>query len=227
MATTHRNHQVWDNIYKSGNQLNKYPFSSVVTFLFRHRPRNKTIEETKVLEVGFGSGNNLWAAAREGFQIYGIENSIEAIEYANEKFSEEGLPAEFKKGNFVDIPFEDNSFDLAIDRAAITHVTKPEAKKSVLELHRVLQEGGLVYSELYSNNSTHTGRLVEEEGMLHEVKGPLAGVGPIAFYSKDDVLNLFPEKQWEVLQLMHVTHSEMLIAPYETYSHWSIIAKAR
>ena len=87
---------VWDEIYGSGQQLNRYPFSSVVTFLFRNRPRDKDRAATRILEVGCGAGNNLWFAAREGFDVSGIDASEPVIDHARKWFDAEGLNADLR-----------------------------------------------------------------------------------------------------------------------------------
>ncbi len=83
---------IWEKkIYGQGQHLNRYPFENVVTFICRNYPRDKERKEINVLEVGCGSGNNLWFAAREGFSVTGIDDSKSAINYAKERFKNENL----------------------------------------------------------------------------------------------------------------------------------------
>ena len=77
-----RSKEIWDTKYAVGDSLNKYPWDKVVSFVYKYYPRNKPKHATKVLEVGFGSGCNLWFCAREGFDCYGVEFSSIAVEHA-------------------------------------------------------------------------------------------------------------------------------------------------
>jgi len=93
---------IWESeIYSQGHHLNRYPFDAVVSFLFRYRPRDKPREQTDVLEIGCGAGNNLWFAAREGFRVAGIDGSESAISFAQKRFESEKLSGDLRVGNFL------------------------------------------------------------------------------------------------------------------------------
>ena len=76
---------VWEQKYSSGH-AERYPWDAVVTFIFRNYPRNVARENVRILEVGFGTGPNLWFASREGFSVSGIEGSQSAVDYARSRF---------------------------------------------------------------------------------------------------------------------------------------------
>jgi hypothetical protein len=73
---------VWEQIYQSGRHANRYPWDAVVSFVFRHRPRDLTPADTSVVEIGCGTAPNLWFAAREGFRVAGVDASDAAITIA-------------------------------------------------------------------------------------------------------------------------------------------------
>ena len=77
---------VGKNIYSHGQQLNRYPFDSVVSFVYGFCPKQKSPEDTDVVEIGCGAGNNLWFAAREGFSVSGVDASPSAIHFAKTFF---------------------------------------------------------------------------------------------------------------------------------------------
>ncbi|MEM6849300.1 MAG: class I SAM-dependent methyltransferase [Pseudomonadota bacterium] len=214
---------IWDEIYGRGEQLNRYPFSSVVTFLFRHAPRTKPRGDTKILEIGCGAGNNLWFAAREGFAVSGLDASEAALDYARTRFAQDGLSAELVTGDFTKLPFADGEFDIVLERAALSQTPKPTARKAVEECARVLAPGGKIYCEIYSDRSTTRGRPIEG-GLLVDTEGPFSGVGQIAFYGRPEIEALFAG----VFKIVDLDHTEtMAVArkPYEVFAHWAVIAE--
>jgi len=133
----------WDALYSKGQRHNnQYPFGSVIQFLFSHCPQNVPRGKIGVLEVGCGAGNNLWFAAREGFQVKGIDASEVAVELATSRLREDGLDGDIRLGDATNLPFPDASIDLAIDRAAITHMPKGSVNQVVSEVYRGLKPGG-------------------------------------------------------------------------------------
>src|SRR5690242_11220709 len=104
----------WETtIYGQGRQINRWPFDIVVSFVFRNYPRAQARCDVRILEVGCGTGNNLWFAAREGFSVAGIDGSPSAIQFTRARFAAEGLTGDFRIGDMMDLPFEQESFDLA------------------------------------------------------------------------------------------------------------------
>jgi SAM-dependent methyltransferase len=156
----------WEkDVYSIGRQLNRYPFDAVVAFVWRYRPP-KPVAETRLLELGCGAGNNLWFAAREGFAVAGIDISQTAIDYARRRFAEDGLVGDFRVGEFTSLPFDDESFDLAIDRGAITCVSLEQGRRAVSEIWRVLKPGGRFFFNPFSDRHTagHDAPLVYHYG---------------------------------------------------------------
>jgi len=216
---------VWEGqIYAQGQQLNKYPFDNVVSFIFRHRPRGKTPGETRILELGCGTGNNLWFAAREGFSVCGIDFSKSAITFARERFAREGLPGEFIEGDFREIPSADNSFDLAFDRGGLTCAGFSVAREILGVVRRKLRDGGRFLFNPYSQR--HTGYSHGESGpdrLTRNMKqGRLTHVGDICFYSAEMVREITAEG-WKTIHIEHVEVRESFPTDGDTHAEWRVI----
>ncbi len=214
-----------DAIYSQGHHLNKYPFDNVVTFIFRNFPRTKPKNEVKILEVGSGAGNNLWFAAREGFSVTGIDGSQSAIDFSKKRFDEEKLEGDFVVGNFTKLPFEDNSFDIAIDRCSIVCVNFEDAKKAVDEVHRVLNKEGKFFFNIYSQAHTSflSGQL-QEGGLVKDIQVGLVGAGDLCFYSHTDILNILPKDKWRISSIKHKEIREIEI--HQTiHAEWEVVAE--
>ncbi len=217
---------VWESIYSDGKALNRYPFDSVVQFIYRNYPRSKPRSETKILEIGCGAGNNLWFAAREGFTVSGVDGSPSAIEYARKRFAEEGLSADLRVADFIRLPFEADTFDFVIDRAALTCSTFSDARRTIAEVRRVLARGGKFYFTPYSDrhSSFASGRTGEDGRTVDISGGTLTGIGPITFYGKRDVLGMFVDG-WKMAGLRHIEMSEELEAEVLVHAEWLAVAE--
>ncbi len=49
------------------------------------------IRNVKILEIGCGTGANLWYSSREGFSVFALEYSSTALKKMEERFQKEGL----------------------------------------------------------------------------------------------------------------------------------------
>ena len=217
--------KIWEDIYRDG-RAQRYPWDIVVTFVFRNAPKDRPRNEVNILEVGFGTGSNLWFAAREGFSVAGVEGSETAVEYAKRRFAEEGLSGDLRVGDFRRLPFEDASFDLAIDRGALTCVGLQDQKQAIDEIHRVLKPGGRFQYNGYadSHSSFRTGKF-DEQGRKTEISGgTLVGIGPVYFSSRGDIEYLFA-KGWKLLSVKRMEQVEMLDVEGEIHAEWLIIAE--
>jgi len=224
---------VWESaIYSQGNHLNLYPFDSVVSYVFRYRPKNKNRKDTKIIEVGCGAGNNLWFAAREGFMVTGIDGSKSAISFAEKRFQEDELKADLRVGSFLKLPWENNSFDMGIDRGSLVCVNYDNQKTAVEEMRRVLIPGGMFLSTSYSDKHTsaHSGTILEDGRITNIKAGKLAGVGSLCFNSKEQLLELFA-KGWNIISLEEKITSDIVNTTTgnteEIHAEWNIIAQKR
>jgi SAM-dependent methyltransferase len=218
---------VWEEgIYGQGRHLNRWPFDLVVSFVFRNFPRDKPRDQVRLLEIGCGSGNNLWFAAREGFTVAGIDGSPTAVDYARRRFREEGLTADLHVGDFTQLPFANDSFDLAVDRGAITCCGRSAAARAVAEVRRVLVAGGKFLFNPYSDrhSSCGSGR-PGADGLTRDIQGgTLTGVGQICFWDRGQVENLFA-RGWKLLSLEHLEITQLVPPGGEVHAEWRGVAQ--
>jgi SAM-dependent methyltransferase len=218
---------IWeDEIYGQGKHLNRYPFDCVVSFLYRHHPRGVPRNQIRVLEIGSGAGNNLWFAAREGFTVAGIDGSTSAVQAARKRFAEDGLEGDLRVGDFTALFFDDQSFDLVIDRGSLTCCGLSDAKRAVEEVRRVMKDGGKFFCNPYSyrHSSRASGR-GGSDGLTTDITaGTLVGVGQLCFYEMNDLKRLFGTG-WEILSLQHLEIVETIGSSTGVHAEWRIIAQ--
>lgn len=97
----------------------------------------------KVLDVGCGVGGPMMEIARfSGAQIIGINNNGYQVSRGEKHVKAAGLNGlcSFVKGDFMNIPFDDNTFDAIYGIEAICHA--PDKVGIYKELSRVLKPGG-------------------------------------------------------------------------------------
>lgn len=224
---SHKIDPVWEEKYSQGH-AQRYPWDKIVSFVFGYRPREKTIAETAVLEVGCGTASNLWFAAREGFKVAGIEGSPSAIEYAKKRFHEEGLEGDLRVGDFTQLPFEDEAFDLAIDRGALVCAGFSAGQKAVDEIYRILKPGGKFHFNPYSDrHSSFTSGIDAGDGLRSDInEGTLVGAGQLCFYGKQDVLRALGDR-WNILMFRHIEWSDQQNARCDIHAEWQVICEKK
>lgn len=215
----------WEDTYRGGHRQS-YPWDSVVSFVFRAAPNGVARRDVQILEVGFGTGSNLWFAAREGFSVAGIEMSPSAVAAARERFATEGLDGELEEGSFTSLPFKDARFDLVVDRAALTCAPLEDIAAAVEEIARVTKQGGRFFFNPYAASHTSAGSGMPCKGRVREdiTEGSLAGLDRIAFLEEQDVRLLLTDG-WGIESMKLLELSEYAGGRSDLHSEWRVIAR--
>ena len=126
----------------------RYSTEPLIQFLAEHYfsiPKNDR-GDVRILEVGCGSGANLWAIAKEGFDTYGMDISATALELCRDVMRGYGVEAKLSVGNMQKMDFEDNFFDAIIDVLTIEHTDLKGHVATYREIFRCLKKGGRFFS---------------------------------------------------------------------------------
>lgn len=132
--------------------------------LHRYAITIEIIKGKKVLDIacGEGYGSNLLAEYAE--QVTGVDISEEAIFHAAIAYKKENL--RFKHGSVLNIPFNEETFDVVVCFETLEHVSNHQ--KMISELKRVLRpEGILIIStpekSFYSDQPNYSNPFHEKE----------------------------------------------------------------
>ena len=109
--------------------------------LDRYEFASKYIKDgNKVLDVASGTGYGAFNMRKNNpaIDVIGVEIDEMAVEYANFIY---GGVISYLKASILDLPFEDNTFDVVTSFETIEHVK--DDKGQVKEVLRVLKNGGL------------------------------------------------------------------------------------
>jgi ubiquinone/menaquinone biosynthesis C-methylase UbiE len=99
-----------------------------------------------VLDVGCGAGNTACEIAEQyGARVHGIDISEAMIARAEERVRRRGVEnlVEFRVADVFELPFDTNTFDLALVESVLTPLPGDKGK-AVAEMTRVVQPGGRV-----------------------------------------------------------------------------------
>ena len=103
----------------------------------------------KVLEIGLGEGAESERLIRQGARWSGVDLTAEAVERVRTRLTLRELPyGELRQGSVLDLPFDDDSFDMVFSHGVLHHV--PEIKQAQSEIHRVLRPGGELVIMMYA-----------------------------------------------------------------------------
>lgn len=108
-----------------------------------------------ILEVAPGPGYLSIELARLGrFTVTGLDISRTFVEIARDGARQAGVSVDFRQGDVVRMPFQDESFDLIVCQAAFKNFTEPV--RALDEMYRVLRPGGTAVIQDLSSDASPT-----------------------------------------------------------------------
>jgi len=208
----------WEENYRKGNALNKYPYGELVSVFFNSLKYLTTPAEN-ILEVGCGAGNNLWFMGELGFNVYGIDGSETVVKKAKKACQLRGVTADIRHGYFEDLPFEDETMDIVIDRESLYCGTKEAIGKSLQEVNRVLKTGGVFITFRFNDknptlellsDSIISGDKLEEGTYTNISKGTFHDIGTVNFASLEEL-----KEQHSFLEIKYINeHTNKTVEDY-------------
>jgi len=98
------------------------------------------LDGRKLLDVACGTGNAALATARRGAEVTGLDASGRLVDVARERLAAAGLAADFRVGDFHELPFAEDSFDVVVSVFGV--IFADPASAVAAEIRRVLKPGG-------------------------------------------------------------------------------------
>jgi ubiquinone/menaquinone biosynthesis C-methylase UbiE len=136
----------------------------------------------KILDVGSGPGRDGLILKQCGLEVICLDASEEMVKLSSEK----GLTSIV--GDLNSLPFPDASFDGVWAYTSLLHVKKSEIGNSLIEIRRVLKNGGIFGLGLIEGNT--------------EEYRESSGVGKprlFSFYQKNEVENLLHQNNFQII----------------------------
>lgn len=194
MSSLEKSINSFDQAYKESGMRSQrsYPNEQLIAFIaqnYFHISLNQR-KNIRVLEVGCGSGANLWMLAKEGFSTYGIDSSLTALDIAKTHLAHKwGVEAILRCGSITALPYEDEFFDVVVDIVTLQHLNLIDSKAALSEIRRVLRAGGKAFSFRLSDKSImfmNSGADFIDAATVSNIENrqlPLSNTGPISFWS--------------------------------------------
>jgi SAM-dependent methyltransferase len=188
---------LWEGVFAS-QAWGKYPGEDLIRFAARNYYDIGDRGAVRILEVGCGTGANLWFFAREGFTACGVEGSTSAAILARQRLTVEcpgwdqaprlGWIAE---GDILKLPAEDNAFNATVDSEAVYCNSHEDSKAIYKEMYRVTMPLGRLFVRTFAVGSwgDGIGRQVGPRAFVADA-GPLAGKGYSRFTDRDELPDL-------------------------------------
>ncbi len=187
----------WENVFAS-RSWGAYPPEELVRFMARNFRAVPDKSRVRVLEIGCGPGPNVWYLVREGFTVAGIDGSPTAVRQAGERLAAERLPrtaphVDLRVGDFVNLPWENATFDAVVDVASLYANPMAKITATVASISRVLKPGGLFFGKMFGPLTTgsDSGEQIEPGTRRNPKAGPCAGNDVAHFFSRGELESLF------------------------------------
>ena len=140
-------------------------FGNIDIYLFDQLLKGTYNNCKNVLDVGCGGGRNLVYFLRNGYDVFGVDTSAEAVaavKTLSARLAPDNDADNFKIARAEELPFPDGRFDLVISSAVLHFADDSDHFESMLHsMWRVLKPGGYFFARLASN--------IGIEGLVYDV----------------------------------------------------------
>ncbi|MEN0056217.1 MAG: class I SAM-dependent methyltransferase [Mucilaginibacter sp.] len=130
-------------------------FGNIDIYLFDQLLKGRFDSCKTVLDAGCGGGRNLVYFLQNGYEVYGVDQSAEAVEEVKRlsaMLSPQNKLDNFSVAGVEDMPFANDVFDLVICSAVLHFAqNKQHFDSMVRSLWRVLKPGGYLFARLASD----------------------------------------------------------------------------
>lgn len=161
------------------------------------------IEQMSVIDLGCGTGRNANYLAELGCNVAGLEISKTALKIAEIRAKELRVSVDYKQKSIGErYPYQDATFDLALDVTSSNSLNEAERKIYIEETHRVLKPGGHFFVRaLCKDGDANVKALLKKSPGKEYDTYVNAEMGLIErVFSKEDFVKMYSEK-FSILKL--------------------------
>ncbi|MGL5271451.1 MAG: class I SAM-dependent methyltransferase [Selenomonadaceae bacterium] len=220
--------QEWEDTYKNNQHMSIWPWSDLVSYIYRYTNIRDVDKKLKVLELGCGAGANIKLFEFFNADYYAIDGSSSVVEMLRKRYPQ--YEKNILVGDFTkEIPFEEK-FDLIFDRAALTHNTTVDIRKAITIMNVHLQKDGqFIGIDWFSTN--HEDYSLGESILndrytryMGNVLGQFAHLGNVHFSDATHLQGLFSEYDFQIMEEKIV---QTVYPQDHKFASWNFVVKNR
>jgi len=187
----------WNEIYSQGS-IHTNPSKEIIDLV----PRLKAEGVRSVLDAGCGTGRHTEYLAQQGFDVYGIDISEQAIRFAES--SKNGHIIDYRVGTLADLPFPENSMDFILANHSLEYASDEDVRKSVGKLDSALKSGRPFFARVASTEHPFYPATPEEIYGFSHIGFCIQKGLPVHFFDEEELRDLF--KDYHIERLEHIAH---------------------
>lgn len=130
-------------------------YGNIDIYLFDQLLKGRYDNAKNMLDVGCGSGRNLFYFLRNGYNVYGIDpdiNAIETVRKLSAALAPDNPAKNFQVCSAEKLPYDDQTFDLVMCNAVLHFAKDKNHFEDMLRsVFRVLKPGGYFFARLASD----------------------------------------------------------------------------
>ena len=148
--------------------------------------------DARLLDLGCGGGQDAGDLDRRGYRVMGVDRTSALLSEGRRRYRSLSLV----RADFRFLPFQAKSFDGLWAGASLMHLPKPDARRTLADLYRLVRPGGLFAATV-----------------THGVKSSLVTDGWVpgryfARWRKDELARAVRRAGWNILELKIITNRE-------------------
>lgn len=213
----------WEESYTNNTHMSKWPWSDLVSYVFRYaRPNGDSFT---VLELGCGAGANIPFFKSLNVTYYALEGSQSIVKQLKQTHPD--IADQIQVGDFTKDLYFDLEFDLIVDRGSLTHNATSDIQRSLLLIQKKLKKNGkFIGIDWFSTEHSDykLGVVVEDEFTKTDIKqGHLADTGRVHFSNKTHIVELF--KSFHITQMEHKVVKREVPDDNFSFASWNFVAE--
>lgn len=211
----------WEMVKEDAENIWKNP--SIESYYLVNRWKSQ--DKKDFLDLGCGLGRHTILFAKNDFDVKAFDLSEDAVRRTREWAESLNLNVDFKVGDMLELPYENESIDCILCRNVISHTDTMGMRKIISELNRVLRKDGECYLTLGSKESwgyKQDWPVVDENTKIRIEDGPENGI-PHFFADYDLIKDLFKQNKIEHVEQIQLFYDEP--AKRSSSYHYHVLIK--